>query len=59
LERAASGRLFARQLAKAVYDVVISNDRGPDCLASLLRDLGPGIADYSAPKAAVAAYTRG
>lgn len=37
----AIGQAFARQLARAGIDVVISNSRGSDSLAALARDIGP------------------
>lgn len=38
----AIGQAFARQALKAGYEVVISNSRGPESLAELVRKLGPG-----------------
>jgi len=38
----AIGQAFARQALKAGCEVVISNSRGPESLAELVRKLGPG-----------------
>jgi predicted dinucleotide-binding enzyme len=35
------GQAFASQMAKAGYDVILSNSRGPDSLREALRQLGP------------------
>ncbi|MGH8569447.1 MAG: NADPH-dependent F420 reductase, partial [Gammaproteobacteria bacterium] len=35
------GQAFAGQMAKAGYDVLLSNSRGPDSLAEAVRQLGP------------------
>lgn len=37
----AIGKAFAGHLAKAGYDVLISNSRGPESLAAYVRELGP------------------
>src|SRR4051812_44148906 len=36
------GQAFAHHLAKAGYEVMVSNSRGPESLADLVRELGPG-----------------
>jgi predicted dinucleotide-binding enzyme len=35
------GQAFARHLAKAGYDVIVSNSRGPESLAEFASELGP------------------
>src|SRR2546423_10132943 len=35
------GQAFASQMAKAGYDVILSNSRGPDSLREALSQLGP------------------
>src|SRR5882762_10132725 len=37
------GQAFAGQVAKAGYEVIISNSRGPESLADVVKQLGPRI----------------
>jgi predicted dinucleotide-binding enzyme len=46
------GSQVARLAVAAGYDVVISNSRGPETLASLVRELGPGARAATAEEAA-------
>ncbi len=50
------GQAFASQVAKAGYEVILSNSRGPDSLAAVVRELGPrarAATRYEAAKAGV------
>lgn len=50
------GQAFASQVAKAGYEVILSNSRGPDSLAAVVRELGPrarAATRYEAAKADV------
>ena len=35
------GQAFAAHMAKAGYEVIVSNSRGPESLAEVVRQLGP------------------
>ncbi len=35
------GQAFASQMAKAGYDVILSNSRGPQSLADVVSQIGP------------------
>lgn len=37
------GQAFASQVAKAGHEVILSNSRGPESLADVVRDLGPRV----------------
>jgi 8-hydroxy-5-deazaflavin:NADPH oxidoreductase len=50
----AIGQSFARQLLKAGYRVTISNSRGPESLAPLVRELGSGVQAGTVKEAASA-----
>jgi len=50
----AIGQAFGRQVLKAGYQVIISNSRGPESLASLVRELGAGVRAGTAKEAAAA-----
>jgi predicted dinucleotide-binding enzyme len=48
------GQAIARQMARAGQPVILSNSRGPDSLAPIIRTLGPGITAGSVQQAAAA-----
>jgi len=50
----AIGQAFARQALRAGYQVILSNSRGPQSLASLVEDLGPGASAGTVREAALA-----
>ncbi len=49
------GSQLAREAVRHGYDVVISNSRGPETLAGLVRELGPSARAASAREAAAVA----
>ncbi|MFJ8613559.1 NADPH-dependent F420 reductase [Streptomyces sp. NPDC093675] len=48
------GRLMARYLLGAGYEVALSNSRGPSTLGGVVRELGPGASAATAQEAAAA-----
>lgn len=48
------GRAFAGQVARAGYEVVISNSRGPESLAGVVQELGGNVSAGTAAQAAAA-----
>jgi predicted dinucleotide-binding enzyme len=51
------GQAFASQVAKAGYEVILSNSRGPESLADVVRDLGPSVRAGTREEAAQADVT--